>query len=82
MTSLTIPELKRVARNFVESNNPMMVPSLYRVTDGKAVGTFVEQAFHLYLQARYTYTPGNAASGIDFTDLLVDVKTTSIAQPQ
>lgn len=57
-------------------------PSLYGVTDGKAVGTYLEHKFTGYLENIYTYEPGNSASGIDFPDVGVDVKVTSIRQPQ
>ena len=52
------------------------------LNDGKAVGTYVEQAFNNYLGKKYLYTPGSAASGIDFPELEVDLKVTSIRQPQ
>lgn len=55
---------------------------LYGVTDGKAVGTYLEQKFRLYLKKKYEFLEGNSASGIDFPGLLVDVKVTSIKQPQ
>lgn len=58
------------------------ISSLYGVTDGKAVGTFVEVGLHAYLKSRFTYTQGSAASGIDFPELLVDLKVTSSRQPQ
>jgi hypothetical protein len=54
----------------------------YGVTDGKAVGTYLEHKFKLYLKERYEFLEGNSASGIDFPGLLVDVKVTSIRQPQ
>lgn len=57
-------------------------PTLYGVTDGKAVGTYLELKFRSYLLERFTFIEGNAASGIDFPELAVDVKTTSIRQPQ
>ena len=56
--------------------------SLYGVTDGKAIGTYLEQKFKLYLKEKYNFLDGNSASGIDFPDLLVDIKVTSIKQPQ
>ncbi|MDJ0582296.1 restriction endonuclease [Crocosphaera sp.] len=56
--------------------------SLYGVTDGKAVGTYLEQKFKAYLQEKYDFVAGSSASGIDFPDLLVDMKVTSIKQPQ
>lgn len=58
-------------------------PTLYGVTDGKAVGTYLEAKFHHYLAAKgYEYPAGSAANGLDFPSLNVDVKTTSIKQPQ
>ncbi len=57
-------------------------PSLYGVTDGKAIGTYFEHRFRSYLRERYDFAEGNAASGIDFPDLEVDIKVTSIKQPQ
>jgi len=56
--------------------------SLYGVTDGKAVGTHLEHKFQSYLKERYDYVEGNSARGIDFPDLGVDLKVTSIRQPQ
>jgi hypothetical protein len=52
------------------------------VTDGKAVGTYLEHKFIAYLAGIYEYEPGNSASGIDFPGLNVDIKVTSIKQPQ
>jgi len=57
-------------------------PSIYGVTDGKAVGTYFEHKFKAYIASRYTYAPGSSASGIDFPELDVDMKVTSTAQPQ
>lgn len=34
------------------------------------------------MHERYTFEAGNSASGIDFPNLLVDIKVTSIYQPQ
>lgn len=59
--------------------------SLYGVTDGQAIGTYLEQKFKLYLKEKYNFLDGNSASGIDlidFPDLLVDIKVTSMKQPQ
>ena len=57
-------------------------PLLYGITDGKAVGTYLEQKFKIYLQSNYDFVAGNAASGIDFPELLIDMKATKIKQPQ
>jgi|SRR5271157_427322 len=79
--ALTMPLLKAEAKKFVAAFGKKHA-ELFGITDGKAVGTYVEAKFNLYLEERYTYNPGNAASGIDFPELEVDVKATSIKQPQ
>lgn len=55
---------------------------MFGVTDGKAVGTYLEHKFKAHLQGKYEFEAGNSASGIDFPALLVDMKVTSITQPQ
>ncbi|MGG6265995.1 restriction endonuclease [Leptolyngbya sp. AN03gr2] len=82
MPVLTIEMLCSEATVFsaVESQHPE--PLLYGITDGKAVGTYLEQKFRLYLKERYEFVEGNSASGIDFPGLFVDIKVTSIKQPQ
>lgn len=82
MTILTVETLCSEAAMFsaVESQHPE--PLLYGITDGKAVGTYLEQKFRLYLKDRYEFLEGNSASGIDFPGLFVDIKVTSIKQPQ
>lgn len=42
----------------------------------------VESLFKGYLQDRYSLEAGNAASGLDFSSLNVDLKVTSVKQPQ
>jgi hypothetical protein len=56
--------------------------ALYGVTDGKAVGTYFEHKFQRYLHERYEYVEGSSAKGMDFPELQVDMKVTSIKQPQ
>lgn len=58
------------------------IPSLFGVTDGKAVGTFIEHEFNSFIAKTYLHTPGNSAKGIDFPELNVDLKVTSVKQPQ
>lgn len=80
---LTIELLCQEARFFsaIESSHPE--PSLYGVTDGKAVGTYLEAKFVGFLRAKgYEFDLGNAANGLDFPGLNVDIKVTSIKQPQ
>ena len=57
-------------------------PALFGVTDGKAIGTYVEHKFREYLDERYLYEKGSSASGIDFPGLNVDMKVTRVTQPQ
>jgi hypothetical protein len=82
MTLLTIDSLCSEAALFsaIESIHPQ--PTLYGVTDGKAIGTYLEQKFRLYLKNKYDFIEGNSASGIDFPSLLIDIKVTSVKQPQ
>lgn len=82
MNQLTLPLFKTEAGIFVRELTVTPIFDLYGITDGKAVGTYVEQAFNQYLKTKYSYTPGSAASGIDFPELEVDLKVTSIRQPQ
>lgn len=57
-------------------------PTLYGVTDGKRVGTYLEHKFQRMLKKRYAFETGSSAKGIDFPDLNVDMKVTSAKQPQ
>lgn len=79
---LTIDELRAEAAQFAEVESVYDEPSLYGVTDGKAVGTYLEHKFTSYLANTYTYEAGNSASGIDLPGLGVDIKVTSVKQPQ
>jgi hypothetical protein len=82
MLNLTVETLCFEAAIFSAAESQHPEPLLYGVTDGKAVGTYLEQKFRLYLKNKYEFVEGNSASGIDFPGLLVDVKVTSIRQPQ
>ncbi len=70
------------AAGFAERESRHLEPLLYGITDGKAVGTYLEQKFVKYLAEKYHFPLGNSASGIDFPNLDVDIKVTSIRQPQ
>jgi len=80
--TLTIQDLCAEAANFAEMESLHDEPVLYGVTDGKAVGTYLEQKFTAYLAKKYSSQQGNSASGIDLPDLDVDIKVTSIKEPQ
>jgi hypothetical protein len=82
LTPLTIEILQQEATAFARVESKWPEPSLFGVTDGKAVGTYLEHKFQTYLQTRYEYDRGSSAKGIDFPGLDVDIKTTSIHQPQ
>lgn len=82
MADLTVTDIKLEARDFLRSLSQRGIDSLFGVTDGKAVGTFVEQEFHTHLERGYHYVVGSSASGIDFPELGVDLKVTSARQPQ
>lgn len=79
---LDIETLLVEAAQFAEIESTYDEPSLYGVTDGKAVGTYLEHKFTQYLIAKYAFEKGNSASGIDLPSLNIDIKVTSIRQPQ
>ena len=79
---LTIRKLQLEAKRFAIAESSHYEPSLFGVTDGKAVGTYLEHKFIHYLQQKYGFESGSSAKGIDFPALLVDVKVTSFRQPQ
>jgi len=79
---LTIAFLKSEAKVFATAESAHKEPALFGVTDGKAVGTYLEHKFEKYLHTKCTYEEGSSAKGIDFPKLLVDMKVTSITQPQ
>jgi hypothetical protein len=82
LPSLTIPILCAEATAFAELESTYPEPTLYGVTDGKAVGTYLEHKFRAHLAMKYSFAPCNSAQGIDFPDLRVDMKVTAITQPQ
>lgn len=82
MTKLTVELLKAEAKTFANIESEHGERKLYGVTDGKAVGTYFEQKFRSHLRDRYDYLEGSSAAGIDFPELGVDTKVTSIRQPQ
>jgi hypothetical protein len=79
---LTIPILITEAALFSQAESTHDEPALFGVTDGKAVGTYLEHKFTAHLMNRYSFAGGNSASGIDIPGINVDIKVTSIKQPQ
>ena len=79
---LTTEALRTEAATFAGEESTHEEPTLYGVTDGKAVGTYLEHKFQALLHMKYIYDEGSSAKGIDFPGLNVDLKVTSIKQPQ
>ena len=79
---LTVGLLIKAAKEFCEIQRSTPRAELFGVTDGKAVGTFVEHLFREYLAERYKLTEGNSAKGLDLPSVNTDIKVTSIRQPQ
>lgn len=81
---LTIDLLIKEAELFCILMSKENHSKLAGITDGKAVGTYVEHRFQQYLSERYILTVGSSANGIDLPgeNILTDIKVTSITQPQ
>ena len=77
---LTLFELIEMARQFCGANH--VYADLYGVTDGKAIGTFVEHKFRDLLEANFSVMRGNSAKGLDLPSVETDIKVTSRRQPQ
>ena len=84
MKTLEIDDLKREAKIFCEFMCKENHSSLIGVTDGKAVGTYVEHRFQEYLRENYKLEIGSSAKGIDLPgdNIQTDIKVTNIVQPQ
>jgi hypothetical protein len=81
---LTIPLLIDAAKTFCSIENGINHPELFGKTDGKAVGTYVEHKFQLYLSTHFDLEIGNSAAGIDLPSdaINTDIKVTYFKQPQ
>lgn len=82
MKKLTVDLLLKEAEAFSAIESMHKEKTLFGVTDGKAVGTYLEHKFQDWLQGKYIYARGSSAKGIDFPGLDVDIKVTSLRQPQ
>lgn len=80
--TLSIDQLCVEAANFARQESSYHEPALFGVTDGKRIGTYFEHKFQAYLHTLYNYAEGSSAKGIDFPELLVDMKVASVKQPQ
>lgn len=81
---LTIDALIKEAKAFCEKESNFDNKDLFGVTDGKAVGTFIEHKFTDHLEKNYDVEIGSSANGIDMPsgNINTDIKVTSIEQPQ
>lgn len=81
---LNIDILADEAREFCKAQSCLNHNQLLGITDGKAVGTYIQNKFQQYLSSKYEITIGNSANGIDLPDkhINTDIKATSINQPQ
>ena len=84
LPQLTLDNLVHSAYDFCEQQNGLNHVELLGVTDGKAIGNYVEHRFQAYLQEHYTVKIGNSAMGIDLpgSDIMTDIKVTSVNHPQ
>lgn len=81
---LTITKLRKEAIAFCKRESNIIHDNLVGVTDGKAVGTYIEHKFEEYLKNKYKVTVGSSAKGIDLPDkeINTDIKVTSVKKPQ
>ncbi|WP_457610670.1 type II restriction-modification system restriction endonuclease [Lutibacter sp.] len=81
---LTIKDLISSANAFCEKETKCKNKELFGVTDGKAVGTYIEHKFKEFLSQNFKLDNGNSARGIDLPapQINTDIKVTSIKQPQ
>ena len=82
MKKLTEKALCKAALEFCKQESGHYCNELFAVTDGKAIGTFVEHRFANYLAKYYALQRGSSANGLDLPTLNCDIKVTSIIQPQ
>ena len=84
MKELTIGLMIEEAQKFCIDESKYKNAELFGVTDGKAIGTYIEQKFKKILQDKYFVLIGSSANGIDLPseDISTDIKVTSIKQPQ
>jgi len=79
---LTREALVLVAKTFCLDQSKAAHPELFGVTDGKAVGTYVEHLFQALILEQFSIAGGNSAMGIDLPAINTDIKVTSVKQPQ
>src|SRR5436309_15016757 len=78
---LTRQALIELARKFCQAQSKAPHSELFGVTDGKAVGTYVEHLFQASVLEKFDIGAGSSAKGIDLPAINTDIKVTSIKQP-
>ena len=63
--NLTIKYLINSANEFCKQETKYANKELFGVTDGKAVGTYIEHKFKNFLIEKYIVDNGNSARGVD-----------------
>lgn len=84
IVELTLETLQEEAKEFCIYQESIEDTEVYGVTNGKAIGTYIEHEFKRYIARKYSFEEGNSAKGIDLPseDILTDIKVTSARQPQ
>ncbi len=82
MELLDTTKLIKSAETFCKQESGKYRKELFGVTDGKAIGTFIEHLFRNYLSEHYEMETGSSANGLDLPSVNTDIKVTSIKQPQ
>ena len=62
---LTLKNLIELAEKFCKQESTFENSELFGITDGKAVGTYIEHKFKQLLHKNYIVDTGSSAKGID-----------------
>lgn len=71
----TVRNLCNVAKDFCDQESKKWHTDLFGITDGKAIGTYVEHLFESYLSNKFDIRKGNSAAGLDLSYI---IKTATI----
>jgi len=64
---ITVQNLVAEAKVFCEQESQFENKDLFGVTDGKAVGTFIEHKLTEFLKAKYAVTLGSSANELGYS---------------
>ena len=74
MEKLSIQNIITSAQDFCNQESDIYRTELFGVTDGKAVGTYIEHLFRDYLSGKYDMTVGSSANGFKCRDRLASTR--------